>query len=433
MLAAEIGIVIVLIMVNGLLALSELAVVSARRARLKTMADQGSRGAGVAIRLAADPGRFLSTVQIGITLVGVLNGAFSGSTLGERFSTWLVGQGMAENYADPLAFGIVVVIITYVSLIIGELVPKQLALRNPERFAAMVAPAMAVVSKVSSPLVWLLDLSGRGVLKLFGAPSASDGVVTQEEIKTIVAEAQSAGVLEASERDMITGVLRLGDRTVRAMMTPRRDVDVLDLAADPEALVSAIRASVHTRLPVVRGGGDEVLGVIVVKDLADAALAGEPFRPEAHVRPAPIIPDTLDAVAAIAMLKASPVHIGLVHDEYGHFEGVLTTADVLEAITGAFVTQEGPAVEQAVQRADGSWLIAGAMPADEMADLLGLRIPDDADYETVAGFVIAVMGRLPSVGDDVVAQGHRFEVVDLDGRRIDKVLVEKVAAARRVS
>jgi putative hemolysin len=428
----ELSIVAALILLNGLLALSELAVVSARRAKLKAMADRGVRGARTAIDLAADPGRFLSTVQIGITLVGVLNGAFSGATLADRLSASLAGFGVRADLADPVAFGLVVTLITYVSLIVGELVPKQIALRDAEGIAARVAPAMAILSRIASPFVAVLDVSGRFILKLIGATGASSQSVTEEEIRTVIAEAETAGVLEASERDMIAGVLRLGDRSVRSLMTPRRDVVMVDLAAGTADFLAVLGDASYSCLPATRGNPDDVVGVVQVKDIARAALAGEAFDPSRHLLSAPVVPDTLDAMDALTVLKLSAVPIALVHDEYGHFEGIITPTDILEAIAGSFQSDDSTAVPAAVQRADGSWLIEGAMPADEMADLLGVRLPDDADYHTVAGFLLAAMGRLPGVGDDVVAQGYRFEVVDLDGRRIDKVLVERLPTSHRL-
>ena len=269
----EIAIVILLTILNGVLAMSELAIVSARPARLKVLADQGSRGARLALRLAENPGRFLSTVQIGITLVGVLSGAFSGATLGARFSTWLLAQGLPDAWADGLGVGTVVVAITYLSLIIGELVPKQMALRAPEAVAARVAPTMTYLSKAALPLVWLLDGSGKLVLALLGQSGKNADGVTDEEIKTVLAEAQSAGVIEIGESAMITGVMRLADRQARALMTPRRDVELIDIEDSAEEIRKTIQSTSRTRLPARKGSSDEVIGVLAVKDYYDALAA----------------------------------------------------------------------------------------------------------------------------------------------------------------
>ena len=363
MLILELAIVVMLTVVNGLLAMSELAIVSSRPARLKAMIQRDIVGSRRALALASDPGKFLSTVQIGITLVGVLSGAFSGATLGARLGNWLGAHGMPTAWSEAIGVGVVVAAITYGSLIIGELVPKQIALRDPEAVAVKVAPAMTVLAKVASPLVWLLDASGKLILKLIGQRGAAEDKVTEEELRTLIAEAETAGVLEPGEREMIAGVMRLGDRPVRGLMTPRHDVDIINLADSPDAIRRAIAASPHTRLVVRDGSGDSetVVGVIQAKDVLDAYIAGADTTIRRFVRQAPVIPDTADALDAVAVLRASAVHIGLVHDEYGHFQGVVTNADILEAIVGAFRTEEGPAELMAVRRDDGSLLVSGAM------------------------------------------------------------------------
>ncbi len=420
----EIAIVVVLTVINGLLAMSELAVVSSRPARLKVLQDQGNAGAGTALRLAENPGRFLSTVQIGITLVGVLSGAFSGATLGARLTTWLELQGISNGLADALGVGSVVMAITYLSLIIGELVPKQIALRDPERMAARVAPAMVLLSRVSSPLVWVLDGSGKFILRLLGQKGASNEKMTEEEVKTIIAEAETAGVLQSAERDMIAGVMRLADRTAKALMTPRREVEVVDLSDTADEIKRQIRATRRSRLPVQDGEADTIIGVIIVKDLFDALTDGEVQDIRSLVQAVPIVSDATGALDVLKLIQASTVHMALVFDEYGHFEGVVTSGDLLEAITGAF-QEEGGEEPPYVTRADGSFLVSGWMPIDEFADKIGGPVNRNADYETVAGFVIDAMGRLPSVGEVLEKDQWRFEVVDLDGRRIDKLLVTR--------
>jgi putative hemolysin len=433
MLYVELAIVVALIFVNGLLALAELAVVSSRRARLQALVAQDVIGSRRALALASNPGKFLSTVQIGITLVGVLSGAFSGATLGLRLAEWFVSLGVPAGMAEAFGVGLVVAAITYASLIVGELVPKQIALRNPERLATKVAPAMTVLAKIASPIVWFLDISGRAVLRALGYDEQQEHRVSDEEIRSLMAEAESAGVIEPSERAMIAGVMRLGDRPVRAVMTPRREVDMIDLSNDADEIRRTIVESVHSRLPVHGGTPEDMLGVVQAKDLLNAYMSGERPDVRAFVRPAPTIPDTADALDVLETIKDSPVHMGLIHDEYGHFEGVVTNADILEAIAGAFRTEEGPAEKEAVQREDGSWLISGSMPVDEMAETLGVSLPRERSYHTAAGFVLNRFGYLPAVGDSFVQFGWRFEVIDLDGRRIDKVLASRVAKMRRAS
>ena len=421
----EILIVLALTVINGLLAMSELAVVSSRPARLKVLSDQGNKGATIAIRLADNPGRFLSTVQIGITLVGVLSGAFSGATLGARLSEWLSTQGLSPRAADGFGVGVVVVAITYLSLILGELVPKQIALRDPERVAARVAPAMSLIAKIGAPLVFLLDLSGRAVLSLLGQKGESEERVTEEEVRTIIAEAETAGVLERDEREMISGVMRLADRSARALMTPRREVEVIDLSDTADEIRAQLRATRRSRLPVQQGESDSIIGVVVVKDLIDFLSDGGTHDLLGLVNEAPVVMDTAGALHVLREIRASRVHMALVFDEYGHFEGIITPGDVLEAIIGAFQEEE-ESEPPIVTRADGSYLVAGWMQVDEFSHELGIHIPRDADFQTVAGFILAELNHLPNVGE-VFEKGHwRFEVVDLDGRRIDKVLVSRV-------
>lgn len=430
MLYLEIAIVVALICVNGLLAMSELAIVSSRPARLKAMIERNVAGASSALELGANPGKFLSSVQIGITLVGVLSGAFSGATLGERLATFLISSGVGQSLAHPLGVGIVVALITYGSLIVGELVPKQIALRDPEHVASRVAPMMSILASVAAPLVWLLDISGRGVLWLLGQRGEGEDKVTDEEIKMLVAEAEHHGTIESDERRMIAGVMRLGDRAVRAVMTPRTEVDWINLETDEATCRKLLMETQHSRLPAAEGGVDAMIGVVQTRDLLAAALAGRPFDIRKHVRPAPIVHDQADALDVLAKLRESDVPMALVHDEYGHFEGIVTPADILEAITGVFRSDldEDDAEESAVQREDGSWLLAGYMPADEMADTLGIDLPEHRDYETVAGYVLSYMHHLPNTGETVDAQGWRFEVVDLDGRRIDKLIATRLSS-----
>jgi len=421
---AEILIVAILTLVNGLLSMSELAVVSSRPARLKVLAADGRRGAQVALKLQDDPGKFLSSVQIGITLVGVLSGAFSGATLGDRLGQSLAGMGIDRGLALPLGVGIVVVLITYLSLIIGELVPKQIALRDPEGVATRVAPLMAFIASVAAPLVWLLDVSGKLILTLLRQSGETGERVTDEEVKTIIAEAESAGVLESEERHMISGVMRLADRSARGLMTPRLDVELIDLSDTQEELVAQLRNIHHSVVPVQDGSVDAIVGVIVRKDLLDALFAGEALDIRGLVKQAPVVMDRSSAIDVLKAIRGSVVHMALVFDEYGHFEGIVTPGDILEAITGAFQEEEG---EEAAftTREDGSFLVSGWMQADEFEERIGVPVPRDAKYETVAGYVLAELNHLPAVGESFVRGHWRFEVMDLDGHRIDKILVSR--------
>lgn len=422
---AEILIVVVLTIVNGLLAMSELAVVSARPARLRGMADQGNRGAATALALAEDPGKFLSSVQIGITLVGILSGAFSGATLGTRLASFLAERGMGESAANVLGMGGVVVLITYLSLIIGELVPKQIALRDAEAVAARVAGPMKLLAKIGSPVVIVLDISGKLVLRLLGQGGETSERVTEEEVKTIIAEATTAGVIETDEHSMIAGVMRLADRSARGLMTPRLEVEVLDLSDDSNEMRRAILGSHRSRLLVRDGDADSIIGVVAVKDLIDVFANGQPLDIARLVRPVPVVMDHADALDVVRAIRNSTVHMALVVDEYGHFEGIVTSGDILEVITGVFQEETGddPAL---VEREDGSWLVAGWMPVDEFSDALKVSIPRDAKFETVAGYVLSIINRLPKVGETFEHNGWKFEVVDIDGRRIDKVLMTRM-------
>jgi putative hemolysin len=439
MLALELALIFALILLNGLLAMSELAVVSARKARLQAMLRKGRKGARSAMALAADPGRFLSAVQIGITLVGVLAGAFSGATLADRFSIWLMETlGLTEASADTIAFAIVVGSVTYLSLIVGELVPKQIALKNPEAIAVAVAPLMSALARIAAPLVWLLDHSSQLVLRLTGQNSAASNAVTEEEIRHLVAEAESAGTVEPAERQMIAAVLKLGDRSVRAVMTPRHELDWLDLDARREAQLKCLRETVHLRLPAAHGSVDEPLGAISVKDVLNALLDGKLStdaigKPNgeglaALVQPVSAVHESADVLDVLALLKRSPSGMAFVVDEFGSLEGVVTASDILESIAGGFALPDSEQ-PQAVRRHDGSWLIDGLLARDDFAERLGLTLPEHAEHHTVAGFLLDCFGRVPAAGDSIDWQGWHFEVVDMDGRRIDKVLAVPPPAA----
>jgi putative hemolysin len=421
MLYVEILVVLVLIAINGFLAMSELAVVSARRARLQSLLAEGNKGAASALALLDNPGRFLSSVQIGITLVGILAGVFSGATLAERFSGFLKEVGVSPGLADPLAYGVVVVTITYVSLIAGELVPKQIALRRPNRMAAAVAPIMAVVARVAGPAVWLLDASSRAMLRLFKAHAPAKPVITEEEIKILVAEAETAGVVEPEERSMIARVMRLGDKPVRTIMTPRHEIEWINLSAGEEELRDTLRRVPHSRLPAGRGSLDEVVGVIRARRVLNELLAGRVPDFAGCVDQAPHVSEHMSALDAIDVLRESPARMVFVFDEYGHLEGIVTEGDILRAIAGNLVevAHEAPS---ATRRQDGSWLIDGAIPVEEAGERLGFKTPKSHDFHTLAGFVLHELEHVPDVGEVLEYDGWRFEIADMDGRRIDKML-----------
>lgn len=417
-------------MLNGVFAMSELAIVSSRRARLQAMAKDGRSGAQTALDLAAEPGRFLSTVQIGITLIGILAGAYSGASLGGPVGQRLVMLGVEPAMAQTLGFALVIVLTTYASLVIGELVPKQLALRNPERVAVRVALPMRWLATFTAPLVWLMDRTSALIFRLMRLSRNPQSRVTAEELHMLVAEATKSGVIEESERAIISGVVRLADRPVREVMTPRTEVDWIEASSSPNEIREALLATPHTRLPVAEGSVDEIIGVVQARDIVSALFEGRSLDLRALMRAAPIVPDQVDAMDALEALRESDVPMALVHDEYGHFEGIMTPLDLLIAITGEFVSDQEVGTDPAfVERADGSWLFSGSLSADNMAEKMGIDLPDDRDYATVAGFALSVFKHLPATGELFEKDGWRFEVVDMDGRKIDKLLAQRSKAS----
>ncbi|HZG31661.1 MAG TPA: hemolysin family protein [Sphingopyxis sp.] len=425
---SDVAIIAILVLLNGLFAMSELAIVSARDPRLQAAEKRGSRGAKVARQLAADPGRFLSTVQVGITLIGILAGAYSGASLGQPVGERLQALfGLDDETALTAGFAVVIALTTYASLIAGELVPKQFALRAPERIAIFVAPIMYWLSRIAAPLVWLLDNSSGLVFRLLGLSRESEDRVTAEELHLIVAEASKSGVIEESERAIISGVVRLADRPVREVMTPRKDVDWIDIAADADTVRAKLLESPHTRLPVARGSVDDIIGIVQARDIAAALFRGQILDLEQLTRSAKVIHDQIDAMDALENLRLAEVPMLLVHDEYGHFEGLVTPADLMSAIAGEFASDQDIGSEPFVtEREDGSLLIAGSMPADQMAERLGIELADDRDYATAAGHALAILKHLPVEGEHFTNSGWRFEIVDMDGRKIDKLLVSEV-------
>lgn len=422
----EVLFILVLISLNGLLAMSELAVVSARPARLKLRAEQGEIRALSVLALAEDQGRFLASVQIGISLVAVLSGAFSGATLGLRLSHTFTSWGMADSIAQPAGIGLVVLVITYLSLIFGELVPKQIALRAPEEVAMRVAPAMRLVSKVAAPLIWLLDRSGNLILRVLRQAEKPDPGISDEEIHLVIDEAAGAGVIEPEESQMIVGVMRTADQTARGLQTPRHDVEIAEVGETRQQVLERFRQSGHSRLPLRNGGPDDLVGVINARDLLTEQTA-EDFDLLAMMITVPMIHDDLPAMDVINELRTANTHMLLVFDEFGHFTGVITPMDILGAIAGGF---DDDRYDEAniVEREDGSLLVAGWMPVDEFAKQLEFTLDSAASFKTVAGLVISHAKNLPQVGQRLNINGWDFEIVDMDGKRIDKILVSKADA-----
>lgn len=417
-------IILGLVALNGVFAMSELAIVSARRPRLEAMARRGSKGAARAMTLGADPGRFLSTVQIGITLIGIIAGAYSGASLGGPTGERLSALGVRPDWAETLGFAIVIGATTFVSLVIGELVPKQFALRAPEPIAAIMALPMQWLARVTAPFVWLLDNTSALIFRLLRLNREAQSHVTAEELHLIVAEASKSGVIEESERAIISGVVRLADRPVREVMTPRTEVAWIDVDATPEMLRDAMLESGHSRLLIAEGSVDRVIGVVQSRDIVAALLNSRPLDLRGLMRTAPILPDQVDAMDALGALRVAEVPMALVHDEYGHFEGIVTPVDLLSAIAGDFASDTDDDGEPAlVERADGTLLVSGWMAADSLAERLGFSLPEDRDYATAAGFVLETLKHIPQTGEWFEAQGWRFEVIDMDGRKIDKILV----------
>lgn len=429
MIALEVAIVLLLVLLNGFFAMAELAVVSARRGRLQRMAREGNRGAQAALALAAHPGRFLSAVQIGITLIGILAGAFGGATLAASVERWLARIPVLRDYAEPLAFAGVVIVITYLSLIIGELAPKQLALRNAERVAAITARPLTFLARLASPLVSLLDASTRLVLRLIGARQARAEAVSEEEIKALIAEGARTGALQPVEQQMLEDVLRMADRPVRAVMTPRRDVMWLDPDEPREQWLREIRNSDFSRILVSRGDIDNVVGMVRKKDLLNLCLDGKPIDLMQVVRQPLVVPDSTSILRTLELFKRQPAHLAIVVDEYGSLEGVVTQTDLLEAITGDLPGHADEPEATIVPRKDGSYLIDGMTDIDDVRRALDLPTLPEGEYQTIAGFVLQQLSRIPKSGDSFIWGGWEFEVMDMDRRRIDKVLATRQSDA----
>lgn len=420
----EILIVLALILINGFFAMSELALVSSRPAELRRRADKGSRGARLALEMLQDPSSLLSTVQVGITLVGIVAGAYSGATLGAHVAEWLTEIApMLAEWAHEIAMTVVVGLITYLSLVIGELVPKRLAMHHAEAIAVRVAPFMRRVAKAGGPLVALLRISTNFLLRLLGQKPYSTKQVTEEELRAVIAEGALAGIIEPAEKEMLDRVMRLADRPVGSIMTPRPDVVWLDADEPLESWRRRMAEEPHSRFPVARGSLDDMIGVLDTRRVLDKLLAGEAFDPLAAVVPAPVVHEGIRAPRILELFKQTGAPMLVVLDEYGGFEGIVTMTDFLEAVAGELPGAGGDEEPAAVRRDDGSWLLDGMIAVEEAESMLGLSgMGEEGDFHTLAGFVLSQLAHLPQIGERFLWNGWRFEVVDMDGRRIDRVL-----------
>jgi putative hemolysin len=420
----EIFFLIALILLNGLFAMSEIALVTARRARLARLAEDGDGSAAVAIKLHDEPTRFLSTIQIGITSIGILNGIVGEAVLAAPFARWMHGLGLEQEASSIAATGLVVVVITYVSIVVGELVPKRIGQFNPEGIARLVARPMQLLAMFARPFVRLLSLSTDTVLRLLGQREQPGQGVTEEEIHAMIQEGSDAGVIEDQEREMVRNVFRLDDRQIGSLMIPRADIVCLDVERPIEENMQWIAASDHSRFPVCRGGLHDVLGIVNAKQLLTQKIKGNEADLAAHLQPAVFVPETLNGMDLLGHFRASGMQMVLVVDEYGEVQGLVTLQDVLEAVTGEFKPRDQKDA-WAVQRDDGSWLLDGLIPIPELKDRLDWKAVPEEDkgrYHTLSGLMMWLLGRLPQTGDKTAWEGWELEVVDLDGKRVDKVL-----------
>jgi len=427
----QILIIFLLLLANGVFAMAEIAVVSARKARLQQLADEGNSKAHTALALVKNPNQFLSTVQIGITLVGILAGTFGGATLAKRIGVYLNTIPPLDPYGEAIGIGLVVLGITYFSLVVGELVPKRLGLNNPERIALLTAPPMRALSRIASPVVWLLSVSTEAAIRLLGIKPSTEPAVTEEEVKVLIEQGTQIGVFEEVEQEMIEGVLRLDERRVSLVMTPRPQIIWLDITDPIEDVRLKIAHSQHSRFPVAENDLDSVFGIMLAKDLLAQNLTEQPFDLKTLLRPALFVPESISVLKVLELFKRERSHIALVTDEYGSIEGLVTPDDILEAIVGDIPSvEEGSILEpQAIQREDGSWLLDGMLHIDQLKRIFDLEVlPDErqGNYQTVGGFFINQVDAIPFSGQYFEWNEMRFEVVDMDGPRVDKVLVTAV-------
>lgn len=425
----EIAILFALICLNGVFAMSEIALVTARKARLQKLIDEGDSGAAAAVKLGEDPTRFLSTIQIGITSIGVLNGIVGEAALAVPMAMWLVTLGVPDAYASFAATGIVVLTITYFSIVVGELVPKRIGQSYPETFARLVARPINFLALATKPFVILLSASTRALLRLMGVKETKGTPVTEEEIHAMLVEGTSAGVIESHEHTMVRNVFRLDDRQIGSLMVPRADIVCLDVDDSFEDNLQRIEDSDHARFPVVQGGIENILGVINARQWLTRALKDKSQSLREQVLQSPLyVPETITGMELLDNFRLSDVHMAFVIDEYGEVQGIITLQDLIEAITGEFQPRD-PETSWAVQREDGSWLLDGHIPVPELKDRLGLEeVPEEerGRYHTLSGMIMLLTGTLPKVADAVQWEGWKLEIVDMDGRAIDKVLAMRL-------
>ena len=427
--AVDLLLLFLLIVLNGLFSLSEMALVSSNRNRLAVLEAQGVRGAGRARQLADDPQRFLPAVQVGITLVGILSGAFGGARLSDLLEPALAAIPPLAPFASSLSVSLVVVLITYFSLVIGELVPKQIALQNPERLASAASAPLEILARVAAPLVWLLGKSSHALLLIAGIHRPPQATVSEEEIKALLVEGEQTGVLETEERDMIERVLRLADKPVRAIMTPRNEVAWVDITDSQAEIAAALKQRPRSRFVVCDGSIDNVVGVVQAKAILDIILDGRPLSIKESVRQPIVMPDTVTALDALERLRADDLGMALVLDEYGSFEGLVTAHDLLEAIVGD-PADAAPAPDQGTEENDSALLLDGMMPVDEVKARLALPdLPAAGSYHTLAGLILALLRRVPRTGDRIAFGGWLFEVAAMDGRRVERVRVSRAPLA----
>jgi putative hemolysin len=425
---AQLGVILVLVIANGIFSMAELSIVSSRKVRLQQRAEDGNKGAKTALELAEAPNRFLSTAQIGITLIGTLAGALGGATMAGDIEVLLLQIPALKPYAHGLALTLVVLLVTYLSLVIGELVPKRLALANPEGIAAIIAGPMKFLSKMGRPVVWLLSVSTEAVLSLLRVRNTSSAPVTPEEITGLMEQGEEVGVFEEAETDIVESVFRLGGLRAGALMTPRTDIDWVDLDEPFDENLRRIMDSPHTHFPVAQGSLDNVQGILRGKDILARVTDGKPVELRETVQPAQFIPESMPAFEVVELLKGASGNLALVIDEYGGMLGMVTLFDVMEAIVGGISERGEPVVPEAIQREDGSWLVEGMMRIDEFKKLFDIdELPEEtrAGYQTVGGFVMTMIGAVPHPGQHFACCGWRYEVMDMDGMRVDKVLVGK--------
>ncbi len=425
----EIFIIFILIILNGLFSMAEFALVSARKIRLQQMAERGEKGADTALSLSEDPNTFLSTIQVGITLVGILAGAFGGAAIAKEIEGSFTVIPILEPYAGIISLFVVVLIITYFTLVFGELVPKRVGLVYPEQISAAVAGPIIIISKIFSPINKLASLSTDAVLWIFNSHAPQDSVVTEEDITSLLEEGTQAGVFDEAEQELVQSAFRFGDREVTTLMAPRPDVVFLDLEDSFEENKTKVLASGHTRYPVCRGGLDSVIGVVSIRDLWSQMVSGDEPDLSSLLQEALVIPEHITALRLLELFRTATTPLAVIMDEYGSVAGIITLHDLLEAIVGDLSTVDEPDEEPGIiEREDGSWFIDGMLPAEELRELLGLDIlpgENEGVYRTAAGFVMAELGKIPIPGDHFILDGIRFEVADMDKRRIDKILVSR--------